>query len=78
VRTVLALGRSLGRPILAEGIETEAQWRFLAAEGCQLGQGYLLARPVAVNQLGAAIAAAARMASRDDEPAAAPRIANVG
>ena len=78
VRTVLALGRSLGRPVLAEGIETEAQWRFLADEGCDLGQGYLLARPVAINQLAAAIAAAARMAWRDDEPAMAPRIANLG
>ena len=78
VRTVLALGRSLGRPVLAEGIETEAQWRFLAGEGCDLGQGYLLARPVAINQLAAAIAAAARMAWRDDEPAMAPRIANLG
>jgi len=78
VRTVLALGRSLGRPVLAEGIETEAQWRFLADEGCDLGQGYLLARPVAINQLAAAIAAAARMAWRDDEAAAAPRVANVG
>ena len=29
VRTVLALGESLGMPVLAEGIETEAQWQFL-------------------------------------------------
>jgi diguanylate cyclase (GGDEF)-like protein len=79
VRTVLALGRSLGRPVLAEGIETEAQWRFLSDAGCDMGQGYLLARPVAIEQVGAAIAAAAtRMASHDDEPVAAPRIANVG
>jgi diguanylate cyclase len=34
VRTVLALGASLGIPVLAEGIETEAQWHFLAREGC--------------------------------------------
>ena len=32
VRTVLALGESLGMPVLAEGIETEAQWQFLAAK----------------------------------------------
>jgi diguanylate cyclase (GGDEF)-like protein len=78
VRTVLALGRSLGRPILAEGIETEAQWRFLAGEGCASGQGYLLARPVGITQLGAAIAAAARMNRRGEDLVAAPRIANVG
>jgi len=78
VRTVLALGRSLGRPVLAEGIETEAQWRFLSDAGCDMGQGYLLARPVATNQLGAAIAAAARMTARDGESAAAPRVASAG
>jgi EAL domain-containing protein (putative c-di-GMP-specific phosphodiesterase class I) len=39
VCTVLALGRSLAVPILAEGIETADHWRFLAKEGCQQGQG---------------------------------------
>ena len=76
VRTVLALGRSLGRPILAEGIETEAQWRFLADEGCASGQGYLLARPVGIDQLGAAIAAAAWMTGRNQDHGVPPRIAN--
>ena len=46
VRTVLALGDSLGMPVLAEGIETEAQWQFLDRAGCAKGQGYLFARPV--------------------------------
>ena len=78
VRTVLALGRSLGMPILAEGIETEAQWRFLADEGCASGQGYLLAKPAGIDQLGTAIAAAARMTCRNEDLVAAPRIANVG
>ena len=79
VRTVLALGRSLGMPILAEGIETEAQWRFLADDGCAYGQGYLLAKPVAIGQLGAAVAAGARaVRGNDDILVAAPRIANVG
>jgi diguanylate cyclase (GGDEF)-like protein len=68
VRTVLALGISLRMPVLAEGIETEDQWEFLAREGCAKGQGYLFARPVAVEQLPAAIAAAARFA-RDTGPA---------
>ena len=43
VRTVLALGESLGMPVLAEGIETQAQWQFLVREGCDTGQGYLFA-----------------------------------
>jgi diguanylate cyclase len=60
VRTVLALGESLGMPVLAEGIETEAQWQFLASEGCAKGQGYLFARPASLAHLPAAIEAAAR------------------
>ena len=64
---MLALGDSLGIPVLAEGIETDAQWQFLAREGCAKGQGYLFAKPVALAQLPAAIEAAARFV-RDDSP----------
>ena len=39
VRTVLALGASLGMPILAEGIETEAQWHFLDRRRLRQGPG---------------------------------------
>jgi diguanylate cyclase len=69
VRTVLALGESLGMPVLAEGIETEAQWEFLAHAGCAKGQGYLFAKPVNTVQLPAVIEAAARFV-RDGEPLA--------
>jgi diguanylate cyclase (GGDEF)-like protein len=68
VRTVLALGESLGIPVLAEGIETEAQWQFLAREGCAKGQGYLFAKPVSLAQLPAAIDAAARFVRDDGTP----------
>jgi diguanylate cyclase len=68
VRTVLALGKSLGMPVLAEGIETKAQWQFLAREGCDKGQGYLFARPVPLAQLPEAILAAVRVI-RNNEPA---------
>jgi EAL domain-containing protein (putative c-di-GMP-specific phosphodiesterase class I) len=78
VRTVLTLGRSLGMPILAEGIETSAQWRFLADEGCAYGQGYLLAKPLAIGQLGAAIAAATAMTCSDEDLVAPARFANAG
>jgi diguanylate cyclase len=62
VRTVLALGESLRMPVLAEGIETEAQWQFLAEAGCAKGQGYLFAKPVAIAQLPAAVEAADKLA----------------
>jgi diguanylate cyclase (GGDEF)-like protein len=78
VRTVLALGDSLHIPVLAEGIETEAQWQFLAREGCAKGQGYLFAKPVALSQLPAAIDAAARFAKDDSEYVAERRLAVAG
>jgi len=41
----LALAHSLGLKVVAEGIETEGQSRFLRAHGCDLLQGYLYGRP---------------------------------
>jgi EAL domain-containing protein (putative c-di-GMP-specific phosphodiesterase class I) len=66
VRTVLALGESLGMPVLGEGIETMAQWQFLVREGCDKGQGYLFAKPVPIARLPGVIEAAAQFA-RDEE-----------
>lgn len=37
---IVAMGRALGVKVLAEGVETEGQWRLLAAMGCDLYQGF--------------------------------------
>lgn len=45
IRAVIALGRGLNLPVVAEGVETEEQRMFLAAERCSEIQGYLVGRP---------------------------------
>ena len=46
VRAMVQLADSVGMVPLAEGIETEEQWRFLVEQGCTLGQGFYFSRPV--------------------------------
>ena len=45
VRAVLSLAHALNIPVIAEGVETEAQRAFLAREACEEMQGYLVGRP---------------------------------
>lgn len=45
--TIVALGRSLGLSVIAEGVEEQAQRDLLAEKGCHAYQGYLFGRPVA-------------------------------
>jgi EAL domain-containing protein (putative c-di-GMP-specific phosphodiesterase class I) len=46
---IVALGRTLGLAIIAEGIEEQGQLERLRALGCEFGQGYLFARPEAAS-----------------------------
>ena len=45
VRAMIDLSRNLGKHCVAEGIETDLQRRFLLDAGCEIGQGYLFAKP---------------------------------
>lgn len=45
VRAVVELAHGLGKRVVAEGVETEAQLAFLRGIGCDAAQGFLLARP---------------------------------
>ena len=49
VRSIIDMGRSLRLDVLAEGIETEEQRRFLIESGCQYGQGRLFGEPVSAD-----------------------------
>ncbi len=48
-RAIIALGRSMQLTIIAEGVETPAQQEFLAAEGCEQIQGYIVSLPLPPN-----------------------------
>ncbi len=48
VRAVLGLGRGLGLPVLAEGVETRAELAFLEKEQCGEVQGFFLGRPASI------------------------------
>jgi diguanylate cyclase (GGDEF)-like protein len=47
VRSTIALGHALDLAVVAEGIETEADLVWLRDAGCDVGQGYFIARPMA-------------------------------
>jgi diguanylate cyclase (GGDEF)-like protein len=47
---VIAMGRALGLKVIAEGVETSAQLEALRSLGCDVGQGYLFARPMPAAQ----------------------------
>lgn len=46
VRSIVELGHSLGLQVTAEGVEHEEALDFLRETGCDMAQGYLLARPL--------------------------------
>jgi diguanylate cyclase (GGDEF)-like protein/PAS domain S-box-containing protein len=51
VAAVIGLGRDLGLTVVAEGVETPGQARILSAWGCEYGQGWLYAKPMAASRV---------------------------
>jgi diguanylate cyclase (GGDEF)-like protein/PAS domain S-box-containing protein len=58
VRAIIGLGRSLGIPTTAEGVQDPRQLEILRAEGCRDLQGFLLGKPVPASGLGPLLAQA--------------------
>jgi diguanylate cyclase (GGDEF)-like protein len=48
LRSVIGLARGLDLPVIAEGVETQAQLELLARAGCDLVQGFLIGRPAPI------------------------------
>ena len=46
IQTIVGMAKNLGLEVIAEGVETDRQRRYLAEQGCQLCQGYLFSRAV--------------------------------
>lgn len=68
VRSIIALARSLGMEVVAEGVEQEAQLAQLRDLGCQAVQGFLLARPLHAEEAIALMAALERSRGADPRP----------
>jgi diguanylate cyclase (GGDEF)-like protein/PAS domain S-box-containing protein len=51
VRAIVTMTHALGLHVVAEGVETEEQLQFLRDEGCDISQGYLISRPVPLDEL---------------------------
>ncbi|WP_174875516.1 EAL domain-containing protein [Vogesella oryzae] len=50
-RAIINMARNLNMQVVAEGVETIEQWQFLEQHGCDQVQGYLLAKPMAAEQV---------------------------
>ena len=61
VRTIVAMGTSLGLDMVAEGVETLEQMRVLSELGCMKAQGYLISRPVPADAMRSTVSALERL-----------------
>jgi EAL domain-containing protein (putative c-di-GMP-specific phosphodiesterase class I) len=51
VKTIVLMGQALGFKVIAEGVETEAQFELLKQYGCKEFQGYLFSKPIEAEAL---------------------------
>ena len=57
IRSIIAMSHGLNIAVVAEGVETEEQFRFLVRRRCDQAQGYFIARPVPAGQFAATVRA---------------------
>lgn len=51
VRTIIAMAHNLNMKVVAEGVETQAQYDFVREHQCDMVQGYLLGKPISAEEL---------------------------
>jgi diguanylate cyclase (GGDEF)-like protein/PAS domain S-box-containing protein len=51
VEAIINLANGLGKKVIAEGVETDDQLRYLKSLSCQMAQGYFFSRPVSAKEL---------------------------
>jgi EAL domain-containing protein (putative c-di-GMP-specific phosphodiesterase class I) len=68
IHTLVQLGKTLGIETLGEGIEDQAQLERLQREQCDLGQGFLLARPLDLDGIERFLETAPRMLRQGTAP----------
>ena len=61
VRTIIAMGRSLGLDMVAEGVESVHQLQVLSDLGCSKAQGFLISHPVPPDAMRSTVAALERL-----------------
>jgi diguanylate cyclase (GGDEF)-like protein/PAS domain S-box-containing protein len=72
VKAIATLAQTLGLRVIAEGIETEAQWEFVRSLHCDQAQGFLFHRPLARGDL------MARIAEQEiQQPGPSPRVVSI-
>lgn len=68
VKTIISLARDMEKQLIAEGIETREQLAALRTLGCEYGQGFLFARPLAPEDTETLLATGHTWASLLQEP----------
>jgi diguanylate cyclase (GGDEF)-like protein/PAS domain S-box-containing protein len=73
LRSVIALAHELGKEVVAEGVETQADAAYLRSIGCEYGQGYYYGEPMSAKDVASLLSAlASHRKRRERERARAP------
>jgi len=67
VQTIISMAKDLDMEVIAEGVETQAQFQFLKEAGCSAFQGYLFSKPLALDEFTAYLTYSTRQNQSGEE-----------